>query len=236
MHTDNGNQSAPAGRGAVGASLLLVWLLGAVMAPGSVAAVGAPASLPLQTPKQDCLTWELTRAKVVRPGQSLTNAAGITLTGYTIEATARATNAGPLPEATFHLTLNAFCPRTNYSNLKAGRWQVRGTWVVVDQPPAQDQNAGKADRPHPEYLQGYLLAELDTCPTLPLSRFDAVAWASETRSPSLRKKYEGSLQGEGRFEGRLHLRLSPPISPPTEADPNQPGKHANPISDQFPCH
>jgi hypothetical protein len=192
---------------------ILIWLGTVVLGLLNVAALAESADTPSPGPQrsvsEEKLAWQLSQAKVLRQGQLATNSGGITLTGYTLEAAAKAkAGAGNrLPEGKFVLTLNAFSSPTNRPGFMAGRWYVRGTWIITTKNTHPSAAHAESPQPHPDFIQGHLLADLECSPAAKPTQVNANVWTTDAPAWHKRVDYAGLFSGNGSFEGQLSLAV-----------------------------
>ncbi len=162
--------------------------------------------------KQDPITdevvvWELTKTTVVDPGQTVTvPGEGTFVTGYTIEAKAKAKNNNVVPEGQLRLTLNLFSPENDKPGQEAGHWYVEGAWIITKKD--ADPELVKVKH-NPEVIRGKVKTNLAFNPIDSQQN-----WTAEARLPmSLAagkwgRSKAGTLSLNAQMEGDLYLDIA----------------------------
>ena len=148
--------------------------------------------------------WELTKASVVDPGQTVQTKQGTLTTGYTIVAKAKAKDNKLVPEGEFRLTLSSFSPKKDLPGQKAGRWYVQGTWTITKN--NADPDTVKV-RHNPDFMKGDLRTELTFDPTTSQENWTAAARLPMSLAAGQWARGEGTYTVNGQFEGDLFLDL-----------------------------
>lgn len=144
------------------ATIFVILVLGTFLFSANVSAANKPIY-------NETVIWELSKIKVVDPGQTVIVPAdqsgfpgGVLVTGYTLEAKAKTKSGKLIPDGTFRLTMSVFSPSTDWSTQKAGIWYVQGTWTIVD----KNADAAKLKVRHNPYtVRGNIQSELPFNPT-----------------------------------------------------------------------
>lgn len=160
----------------------------------------------------DQAAWDLTKLKVVDPGQTLdlpadkeTGFPGGTLTsGYILEATAKARGGPLVPSGTFRLTLSAFSPNADMPGQRAGWWSITGDWTLVDQ--SGNSQALKA-RHNPFKVAGKVSSELEFNPLVQAGSWSARAVLPMSIAAGRWARGEGVFTLVSNAQGTLQLNL-----------------------------
>jgi hypothetical protein len=150
------------------------------------------------------VVWELTKTEVVDPGQTLTSSEGTLITGYVIEAKAKAKNNNVVPEGQLRLTMSLFSPNEDMLGQKAGLWYVQGKWTITkkDYDPATVKV-----RHNPDVMEGDLQTELTFNPRESQQNWSAAARLPMSLAVGRWSKGDGSFSFNGQLEGDLFLAL-----------------------------
>jgi hypothetical protein len=172
------------------------------LAAASLAAVAAPAA---RVPGiQDALLgWQLTQARMLKPGATTIDAQGTMTSGYVLEATAKALNPDtPVQNGTFKIELNAFSPSQDMPGQKAGTWYVRGDWQITKRGITA---AEQASRHGPSFLNGSLSVELPFNPVTEAGPVNAAVSLSRAPQAGRWASGNGTFNGNEAFEGLIQI-------------------------------
>lgn len=104
------------------------------------------------------LGWQLTEARVVDPGVTMTLPQGTLTSRYVLEASATAADpVTPIKKGVFSFELSAFSPRQEMPGQTAGVWYVRGDWRITK---STVTGAEEEARHSPSLVNGSLSVEL----------------------------------------------------------------------------
>lgn len=185
------------------AGVLLAIALIAVGASQEVSAEPGKSKAAITKDKQ---LWEISKAKVVSPGEAVELPEGTLYTDYVIEAKVKAAKGKAMPKGDFLISVQAFSPNEDMPGQKKGLWYVKGDWQITK------DGATEADL-EPKHsaarLGGTLLAELPFNPAtesgplaakvrIPMSP-DGGGWSQGDLTFSGNEKFEGAMIGDMEF-------------------------------------
>jgi len=164
------------------------------------ALVAAPLTKKVTTSEE--VVWELTKAEVVDPGQTILTEQGTLVEGYTIEAKAKAKNNNVVPEGQLRLTMSLFSPNRDLPGQQAGHWYAQGKWTITKQ--NYDPEKVKV-RHNPDVMGGDLQTELTFNPLEGQQNWSAKARLPMSLAVGRWSKGDGSFSFNGQLEGDLFL-------------------------------
>jgi len=160
------------------------------------------------------MQWQLSEAQVIDRGRQQAVLEGVFHDGFKLQARALASGGSVLAQGRFTLTLQAFSPARDAYGQKAGRWYVKGLWLI-ESLEAMNDGLPQGSRNRPGTLSGLVSADLARNPLTDASDWSAVARISSGRFSSVQTpqavqsvRAEGSLTFNRDFEGALVLTLN----------------------------
>ena len=152
----------------------------------------------------EMVIWELTKTEVVESGIIDEMEEGLFVTGYTVEAKAKAKGGNVIPEGYFRLKLDAFSPFEDMGSQKAGFWYVQGHWTVTNKDGDEKELKVKHN---PGKIEGILIAELPSDPTTGEGNWTGKAVIPMALTAGQWSRGEGSLTFRENMNGELFLPL-----------------------------
>jgi|GEM_PF-1789138 len=149
--------------------------------------------------------WQLTEARVICRGQTVSLKDGTLSGGYVVEATATPIGNCTLPagRGRFQMTITSFLPSQSATSPRAGYWQVRGRWSITSYMAAK---IGKLKNCSPAIARGVLFAELPFNPATAQGTITALLNLVMTPDGGRRSaQVKGRFCGNERFEGTIFL-------------------------------
>ena len=123
---------------------------------------------------------------------------------HTLEAMARSKEGNVIPEGTFHLTMDAFSPKSNMPRQREGSWYVQGHWTITKK--NADQNTLKVKH-NPDKAEGILVAEVPFNPTMGAGNWTGKAHIPMALTAGRWSRGSGTLTFDENLEGDLFLPL-----------------------------
>lgn len=151
------------------------------------------------------MIWEITNAEIVNPGQTVVTDEGTLVTGFVIEAKAKAKHDNVVPEGKIVMTLSAFSPAREMPGQQPGVWYIQGEWIITKK--GASPESAKA-RYSSDKAQGSLQAELAFNPLTGSESWSGLAWIPMSPTAGRWSKGQGSITMSRQFEGDLLLDLS----------------------------
>lgn len=177
--------------------LMLIVVLAVALVTGSVTAKKPFTEV-------ETVIWELTKTEVVESGIIDEMEEGLFVTGYTLEAKAKAKGGNVIPEGYFRLKLDAFSPYQDMEGQKAGFWYVQGHWTVTNKDGDEKELKVKHN---PGKMEGILIAELPSDPTTGEGNWTGLAAIPMALAAGQWSRGEGSLTFRENMDGDLFLPL-----------------------------
>ncbi len=191
-------------------SLVILLLVGMAIGGSALAAKKTPV-----TP--EVVTWELTKSRIIDPGQTIVMEQGTLVQGFVVEAKAKTKAKSKLiPEGTFELTMDVFSPSRDLPGQKAGMHYVQGKWSVARKniSPESKNARHSVDRVNGDMQAGLAVNPMDglasasalsAAPTGTDGGWSAKATLPMSPAAGQWARGEGSISFDGKGGGDLFL-------------------------------
>ena len=149
--------------------------------------------------------WDLSNARVESAGETLQNATGTLVRGYTLVADAYSADNPDFQSGTFRLEMSLFSPAEDMPGQKKNHWYAQGNWTIT----ALEADAEAVTfRHNPYVIEGKLSMEVpgNIAASGRLNNIKAPAQLLIAPAGGGRwLRAEGAFSGNGLFEGRLSV-------------------------------
>ena len=151
------------------------------------------------------VVWKLTQTAIVSQGETVTMENGTMVSGFTLQANAKARHNNIVPDGKIVFNLSAFSPSRELPGQVPGTWYIQGKWEITGRTATKEsRNAShSADK-----AQGFIKAELPFNPLTEPGNWSGLAWVPSSSTAGRWSTGEGSMTLDGGFEGDLVLLLN----------------------------